>query len=90
MNFSLYKWITLFVVCVFAQGAYADLVESITLPEPGKICFQQSTLHAEWVDGNYRMDQIMISHFVRVPENDHFKRGHVFVGFRLKSQPDKL
>ncbi len=53
---------------------------------PGKICFSQTNLYAE--TGNFK--SVMLNHYLIVRKEDHYKTGDVFVGFRLKSQPDVL
>ncbi|MCE7915662.1 MAG: hypothetical protein DYH15_13585 [Nitrosomonas sp. PRO4] len=70
----------------------ADLEDKIQLSSPGKLCFPQTSLHAEWPIGEngYRLDNVMLTHYLIIPKEDHFKKGAVFVGFRLKSQPEKL
>lgn len=72
--------------------AHADIVDTIPLSSPGKLCFSQTSLHAESpIDENgYRLDKVMFTHYLIIPKEDHFKKGAVFVGFRLKSQPEKL
>ncbi len=92
MNRVTAKWLTVLTMSAAAQLVCADIIESIPLPEPGKICFPQTELHAEWPVGaaKLRMDQVMLTHYLLVPEHDRFKSGHVFVGFRLQSQPEKL
>ncbi len=59
---------------------------------PGKLSFPQTSLHAESpVDENgFRLDKVIFTHYLILPKEDHFKKGAVFVGFRLKSQPEKL
>ncbi len=92
MNRVTAKWLTVLAMSAAAQLVYANIIESIPLPEPGKLCFPQTELHAEWPAGatQLRMDQIMLTHYLLVLEQDRFKSGHVFVGFRLQSQPGKL
>lgn len=53
---------------------------------PGEICFPQSYLYAE--TNNFK--SVMLKHYLIVHKEDHYKTGEVFVGFRLKSQPDVL
>lgn len=67
--------------------AHADIVDTIPLSSPGKLCFSQTSLHAESpIDENgYRLDKVMFTHYLIIPKEDHFKKGAVFVGFRLKS-----
>ena len=92
MNRVTAKWLTVLAISAATQAVCADIIESIPLPEPGKLCFPQTELHAEWPVGaaRPRMDQIMLTHYPLVLEQDRFKPGHVFVGFRLQSQPEKL
>ncbi|MBK6619028.1 MAG: hypothetical protein IPG31_11975 [Nitrosomonas sp.] len=50
------------------------------------MCFPQTSLRAE----PNKFNNIMLDHHLIISEEDHFKEGLVFVGFRLKSQPDTL
>jgi len=38
----------------------------------------------------YRLDKVILTHYLVLPKEGHFKNGYLFVGFRLKSQPEKL
>ncbi len=58
------------------------------LSEPGKMCFPQTSLHAE--PNNNKFNGVMLNHYLIVSKEDHFREGLVFVGFRSKSQPDAL
>ncbi len=75
----------LWVFQVQAQDGF-DFFTRIQLPEPGKLCFPQTMLYAE----HNRYDQVMRDHFLLVSEQDWFRDGLVYVGFRLKSNPDEL
>jgi hypothetical protein len=64
----------------------ADIVIDTQFSEPAKMCFSQTSLRAE----PNKFNSIMLDHYLIVSKEHHFKRGLVFVGFRLKSQPDAL
>lgn len=68
-----------------ASATHADEF-NIKFASPGKICFPQSYLYAE--TNNFK--SVMLNHYLIVRKEDHYKTGDVFVGFRLKSQPDVL
>jgi hypothetical protein len=51
--------------------------------EPMEYCFEQTSLRGG-------LDRTILEHHLIVPPEDHFKLGDVFVGFRRKSEPDKL
>ncbi|WP_442499501.1 hypothetical protein [Methylobacter sp. sgz302048] len=51
--------------------------------EPVEYCFEQTSLRGG-------LDRTILEHHLIVPPEDHFKLGDVFVGFRRKSEPDKL
>ncbi|MGJ0431539.1 hypothetical protein [Methylobacter sp.] len=51
--------------------------------EPMEYCFEQTSLRGG-------LDRTIQDHHLIVPPEDHFKLGDVFVGFRRKSEPDKL
>ncbi|UJP00513.1 MAG: hypothetical protein LZF64_01630 [Nitrosomonas sp.] len=77
------------VSCVFLLGtplAQADYEFNTKFSEPGKMCFPQTSLRAE----PNKFSNIMLDHYLIVSKEDHFKGGLVYVGFRLKSQPDEL
>lgn len=86
--------LSLFFLSAFicTSWVHADIVNKVPLSSPGKMCFPQTSLHAESpIDENgYRLDKVMFTHYLIIPKEDHFKKGAVFVGFRLKSQPEKL
>lgn len=46
-------------------------------------CFEQTSQRGG-------LDRTILEHHLIVPPEDHFKPGEVFVGFRRKSEPDKL
>lgn len=76
------------LLCAFQVQAEdeGEFAGRIQFSEAGKLCFPQTFLYAEHND----RDRVMLDHFLIVPEEDHFKEGLVYVGFRLKSQPDEL
>ncbi|MEY3121177.1 MAG: hypothetical protein RI993_2 [Pseudomonadota bacterium] len=74
----------IFLFCI--SLAQADFTETTRFSEPGRMCFPQTSLRAE----PNKFNNIMLDHHLIISEEDHFKEGLVFVGFRLKSQPDTL
>lgn len=78
-----------FICIINFSLAQAD--QKFPLVSPGKLCFPQSSLVAEWSPHEgYRWEGVMLTHYLLIPPEDHFKKGAVFIGFRLKSQPEKL
>ncbi|MDE2389931.1 MAG: hypothetical protein KGN35_12795 [Betaproteobacteria bacterium] len=59
----------------------ADIENKILLPSPGKLCFPQTSLHAESPvnENGFRLDKVMFTHYLILPKEDHFKKGAVFV-----------
>lgn len=53
---------------------------------PGKMCFPQTSLYTQLEE----FKSVMFEHYLIVSKGDHFKDGDVYVGFRLKSQPETL
>lgn len=79
---------------LYISLAQADSGSTIKLSEPGEICFPRTSLHADFdkllhAELNKSIN-VMLDHNLIIPKEDHFKKGLVFVGFRLKSQPDAL
>ncbi|MBX3615582.1 hypothetical protein [Nitrosomonas sp.] len=75
------------IYVLFISAAFAnDFDINTKFASPGKICFSQTNLYAE--TDNYK--SVMLNHYLIVRKEDHYKTGDVFVGFRLKSQPDVL
>lgn len=50
---------------------------------PAEYCFFETVLHGE-------LTKTTLDHNLVIAENDRFKVGDVFVGFRLRSRPDEL
>ncbi|MEY3121988.1 MAG: hypothetical protein RI993_813 [Pseudomonadota bacterium] len=73
-----------FIICSTLVQANSE--NKIQLSSPGKLCFPQTMLYAEYNQFN----RVMLDHFLIVSEEHHFKDGFVYVGFRLKSEPDEL
>ena len=74
----------IFLFCI--SLAQADQEITTKFSEPGKMCFPQTSLHAE----PNKFNSIMLDHYLIISKEDHFKEGLVFVVFRIKSQPNAL
>jgi len=74
----------IFLFCI--SLAQADQEITTKFSEPGKMCFSQTSLYAE----PNKFNNVMLNHYLIVSKENHFKAGDVFVGFRLKSQPQTL
>lgn len=74
------------VLSIHAAATLADVVINTQFSAPGKMCFPKTSLHIKDND----LGKVMLSHYLVVPQEDHFKSGALFVGFRLKSQPEAL
>lgn len=61
----------------------ADITETIDSVEPTTYCVPQTL-----VRGGYQ--NLVIDHNMIIPPADHSKKGDIFVGARLKSQPEVL
>ncbi|MEF3076727.1 hypothetical protein V2P20_17010 [Methylobacter sp. Wu1] len=66
-----------------AAISQADPKYTTVFSEPVEYCFEQTSLRGG-------LDRAILEHHLIVPPEDHFKLGEVFVGFRRKSEPDKL
>lgn len=87
MKIFSYKLLLASVFSIHAVAALADVVINTKFSAPGKMCFLQTSLH---INKDNDLSKIMLSHYLIVPQEDHFKAGALFVGFRLKSQPETL
>lgn len=75
-----------FLLTAFSTGTslcLADIVETIESTEPTSYCVAQTEVRGEY-------ESLVINHNMIIPPVDHFKVGDIFVGARLKSQPDAL
>jgi hypothetical protein len=66
-----------------AAISQADPKYTTVFSEPVEYCFEQTSLRGG-------LDRTILEHHLIVAPEDHFKPGEVFVGFRRKSEPDKL
>lgn len=71
------------VLLLGALSSQADIVEFST---PAEYCFPQTSVKSELG----KFDRVLLDHNLIINEEDHFKTGDIFVGFRRKSQPDTL
>jgi hypothetical protein len=78
--------VLLYICLLGIPLSQADQEINTKFSAPGKMCFPQTSLHAEF----NKFSNVMLNHYVIVSQNDHFKAGDVFIGFRLKSQPEAL
>ncbi len=77
------KFLLASVLLLSAFSAQADVVQ---YSAPAEYCFPQTSVRSEF----RKFDKIILDHNLVVNQQDHFKTGDVFVGFRRKSQPDAL
>ena len=86
MKFFIRSW-TLFSVsttCLLSTAiSQAEPKYTTVFSEPMEYCFEQTSLRGG-------LDRTILEHHLIVAPEDHFKAGEVFVGFRRKSEPDKL
>lgn len=87
MKIFIYKFLLAGIFLINVTSAPADIVTNTKFSTPGKMCFLQTSLH---INKDNDLSKIMLSHYLVVPQEDHFKAGALFVGFRLKSQPETL
>jgi len=74
-------------ICLFSITlTHAGFEINTKFLPPGKICFPQTSLHAQFNE----FESVMFEHYLIVSKEHHFKTGNIFVGFRLKSQPGAL
>ncbi|MBF6650177.1 hypothetical protein [Methylobacter sp. BlB1] len=86
MKFFIRHWILFGVstTCLLSAAiSQADPKYTTVFSEPVEYCFEQTSLRGG-------LDRAILEHHLIVPPEDHFKLGEVFVGFRRKSEPDKL
>lgn len=67
--------------CIEGPFSYADITETIESAEPADYCIPQTL-----VRGGF--ENLIIDHNMIIPPMDHARSGDIFVGARLKSQPD--
>jgi hypothetical protein len=70
-------------VCLLNLSVSQATETNQVFTESWQHCFNQNELRGA-------LNQTTFDHYLIVPENDQFKRGDVFVGFRLKSRPNDL
>jgi len=74
---------TCFLCAAFSQ---ADSAGTTKFSAPAEYCFPQTSIRSELG----KFDKVTLDHNLIVNEQDHFKTGDIFVGFRRKSQSDAL
>lgn len=60
--------------------------DTVKFSAPAEYCFPQTSVRSELG----KFDKVILDHNVIISEQDHFKNGDIFVGFRRKSQPDVI
>lgn len=76
--------------CLIANALLLSAVslqaETVKFSAPAEYCFPQTSVRSK----SDKFDQVILDHNLIVNEEDHFKTGDIFVGFRRKSQPGVL
>lgn len=67
-------------------SALSSQADTVKYSAPAEYCFPQTSVRSELG----KFDKVILDHNLIVNEQDHFKSGDIFVGFRRKSQPDIL
>jgi len=83
MKFFIQKFLLASALLLSALSSQADIVK---FSAPAEYCFPQTSVRSELG----KLDKVILDHNLIVNEQDHFKSGDIFVGFRRKSQPDIL
>ena len=83
MKFFIQKFLLASALLLSALSSQADIVK---FSAPAEYCFPQTSVRSELG----KFDKVILDHNLIVNEQDHFKSGDIFVGFRRKSQPDIL
>lgn len=83
MKFFIQKFLLASALLLSALSSQADIVK---FSAPAEYCFPQTSVRSELG----KFDKVILDHNLIVNEQDHFKSGYIFVGFRRKSQPDIL
>ena len=81
MKFFIQKFLLASALLLSALSSQADIVK---FSAPAEYCFPQTSVRSELG----KFDKVILDHNLIVNEQDHFKSGDIFVGFRRKSQPD--
>jgi hypothetical protein len=83
MKFFIQKFLFASALLLSTISSQADIVK---FSAPAEYCFPQTSVRSELG----KFDKVILDHNLIVNEQNHFKTGDIFVGFRLKSQPDTL
>ncbi|UJP08477.1 MAG: hypothetical protein LZF84_05085, partial [Nitrosomonas sp.] len=83
MKFMLHKFLLASALLLSGMSSQADTVK---FSAPAQYCFPQTSVRSELG----KFDKVILDHNVIINEQDHFKNGDIFVGFRRKSQPDVI
>lgn len=83
MKHIIQKFLLAHTLLLSATLLHADTVK---FSAPAKYCFPQTSVRGELG----KFDKVILDHNVIINEQDHFKTGDIFVGFRRKSQPDVI
>ncbi|HQU97280.1 MAG TPA: hypothetical protein PLV19_00040 [Nitrosomonas sp.] len=74
------------LVSALLLSALSSQADTVKYSAPAEYCFPQTSVRSELG----KFDKVILDHNLIVNEQDHFKFGDIFVGFRRKSQPDIL
>lgn len=69
---------------ILLLSGISSQADNIKFTAPADYCFPQTSVRSEFG----KFNRIILDHNVIINEQDHFKTGDIFVGFRRKSQPD--
>ncbi len=83
MKFLSQKLLLASTLLLTGISSQADTVKFST---PAEYCFPQTSVRSEFG----KFDKVILDHNVIINEQDHFKDGDIFIGFRRKSQPDVI
>lgn len=83
MKFRIQKFLLASMLLICGISSQADTVK---FSAPAEYCFPQTSVRSEFG----KFDKVILDHNVIINEQDHFKPGDIFVGFRRKSQPDVI
>lgn len=75
-----------FLASAILINGVAAQADTVKFSAPAEYCFPQTSIRSE----SGKFDKIFLDHNLIINEQDHFKVGDIFVGFRRKSQPEIL
>ncbi|MBK6619027.1 MAG: hypothetical protein IPG31_11970 [Nitrosomonas sp.] len=80
------KFLLASILSVLLLNALSSQAEIVEFSAPAEYCFPQTSVKSEFG----KFDKVTLDHNLIVNEQDYFKTGDIFIGFRRKSQPDTL